>query len=104
MSDDNPPDSECARSDQTFRRTFDFQTIPPSRAAIQTVAAVSGIQTTDLPPLYEDVDPESLDTLVLGDRDGSAGLCIEFEFHEYRISVYSSGILELTHLDELEDE
>lgn len=104
MSQDTPINNEFDHTDETHRRTFDFQGTPPSQAVIQTLADITGTQVTELPSLYDVVDPESLDTLVLDYGSDSEDLFVEFSFHGYRISIQSSGILEIGPLSELADE
>ena len=42
---------------------FDVDDTTPSEAVVDAVAAVSGTEPEDLPPLYDSIDPDALDQL-----------------------------------------
>ena len=57
-------------------------------AVIDTVAAVTGTRPTDLPPLYEAVDPDALDSLFESfERRSSETLRVEFSYHGVTVVV-----------------
>lgn len=57
-------------------------------AVIDAVAAVTGTRPTDLPPLYDAVDPEALDRLFESfDRRSSETLRVEFSYHDLTVVV-----------------
>lgn len=62
---------------------FSIADDPPSRAVVQAVASIEGIETLELPPLYESIDPDALDALFRGDADGR----ITFTYNGYTITV-----------------
>lgn len=62
----------------------------PAEAAIQAVAAVKGVDPTELEHLYDTVDPDALDALVTGSMDGSADeLRVSFRVDEVRVEIFN---------------
>ncbi len=55
----------------------------PSVTVVNTVADVEGTSFTELPPLYEAVDPDALDAMCAGDTSGR----VTFEYHGYTVTV-----------------
>ena len=62
-----------------------------SEQVIQTVAKQSNTDGLDLPPLFDTLDPDSLDTLIRGMTDGK----ISFSYAGYDITVNSQGAIEV---------
>lgn len=61
----------------------------PSEAVIDAVAAVEGVQPTELTPqLYDVVDPEALDKVFAG--RASLGKVV-FNYISYEVSVHADG-------------
>ena len=59
---------------------------------LEAVAEVTDTDLVDLPPLYEHVDPDALDTVfthTAGDRRAEGS--VSFEFAEHPVTVHSSG-------------
>ena len=56
----------------------------PSEAIVLEIAKRTGVDSGDLPPLYERVDPEALDRLVQG--QGSVHLTFEYTGCEVTVS------------------
>lgn len=57
-------------------------------AVIDAVAAVTGTRPTDLPPLYDAIDPEALDGLFESfERRSSETLRVEFSYHGLTVVV-----------------
>jgi hypothetical protein len=48
----------------TYERQFDFDSVSPSSAVVETLAAVRGRRPEEMDPLYDHVDPEALDDLL----------------------------------------
>jgi hypothetical protein len=71
-----------------YDRNHDWRETTPTAAIVTAVASVEECTTTDLPPLYDIVDPDALSRLV-----GSPAHYIEvrFEYVDYRVSVDSTG-------------
>lgn len=56
-------------------------------ALLKEVAARSGEQITELPPLDESVDPEALNRLFAATAKGQRGGRVAFEYAEYLVTV-----------------
>lgn len=63
-----------------------------SGAVIRTLAALKGVEPTELGSLYESLDPEALDAL-LGDptHNGNSPIVVNFVASGYRVTVSSDG-------------
>lgn len=67
-----------------------------SEAVITAVAAVAGRKPVDLPPLYEAVDPDALDSLVAhARRTGTGTHELWFTYDEFDVGVRSDGRLRI---------
>lgn len=64
-----------------------------STTIVLAVARASGTPPTDLPPLYDYVDPEALDALVAHStgRPDRTDLTITFSFSGYEVTVHEDG-------------
>ncbi|WP_049928981.1 HalOD1 output domain-containing protein [Halopiger goleimassiliensis] len=63
-----------------------------SESVITAVAALSGTRPVDLPPLYEAVDPDALDSLIAHARRTDAGTHeLWFSYDGFDVSVRSDG-------------
>jgi len=63
---------------------------PVSAKVVQKVATITNQNMTQLPPLYNTIDPEALDTIVdIGPKD-SASTQVQFTYAECRITVNDS--------------
>jgi hypothetical protein len=59
-----------------------------SSAVVSAVAAHDGVDETDLPPLYDAIDPDALDALLASVQDsGSGRASVDFEYAGHRIVV-----------------
>jgi len=80
-----------------------------SETILFEVAALEGVDPLDLPPLFEVVDPESLDELFAGRRSssppapGRSPVTVGFVYHGYRITATSDGTLLVERVDGTED-
>lgn len=54
---------------------------------VTTVAEREQCDPTDLPPLYDAIDPDALNTVV----DGRSVTDVSFEYHGYTVHVNSDG-------------
>lgn len=72
---------------------YDWTSISPSTAVVETVADTIDMDSTDLDSLYGSLDPDALDTLVQQpDQNGStADITISFTFADTRVTVHSAG-------------
>lgn len=66
----------------------------PSDRVVQTIADREGVDPTELPPLFESVDPDALDALLR--RDDTAGAQVTFTHHGHEVTVRSDGRVSLS--------
>lgn len=72
------------------------ESVRPSVAVVNRVAAIEGIEPTDLPTLYEAVDPDALDALVEStSKADSCDFQIEFPYHGYEVTVTTNGVIHI---------
>ncbi|WP_436343791.1 HalOD1 output domain-containing protein [Natronorubrum sp. FCH18a] len=91
------PDHESTPTGgETIRTQYDWAATAPSQAIVEAVATVE--ETTPVAlvretgtTLYDHVDPEALDLLVGGDRNGS--LEVAFDIDSLHITIASGGQL-----------
>jgi len=58
------------------------------RDVLRVVAAHRGVDETELPPLYDAIDPDALDALLASVRtDGPERASVRFEYAGHRITV-----------------
>lgn len=67
----------------------------PSETLIVAVADIAGVDPLELDPLYETVDPDSLDRLVTSRGGPEVGGRMEFTFAGYRVTAHASGLFEV---------
>lgn len=70
---------------------MDMMGTPVSEQVVQTVANQSNTDALDLPPLFDTLDPESLDTLIREMNEGE----VSFEYVGYSITVTTDGGVEV---------
>ncbi|MBX0325281.1 hypothetical protein EGH21_19840 [Halomicroarcula sp. F13] len=58
-----------------------------SRAIVQHVAEVADKDLTELPPLYETIDPDALDTLLDSLDEDNSSFSLEFTYAGQQISI-----------------
>lgn len=81
----------------TYRVDYDPRSDRPSVALVSAVSAITDREQTDLERLQGTLDPESLDTLFDRTQQGrprSEGR-VEFAYHDFQITVYSYGSIEI---------
>jgi hypothetical protein len=61
----------------------------PSEAIVLEIAERTDVNPVDLPPLYERVDPEALDSLV----QGPGSFYVTFEYTGYEVTVSETGCI-----------
>lgn len=61
----------------------------PSEAIVLEIAERTDVNPVDLPPLYERVDPEALDSLV----QGPGSVHVTFEYTGYEVTVSETGCI-----------
>ncbi len=95
--------SDCDPDGETYRRRVDFRDTDPHEAVVDVASAVSGVEPTDLDPLYHALDPEALDDLVSSGGTAAGDLVVEFTFHDHRVRVHESGLIEVQLLADSDD-
>lgn len=67
------------------------QSLSPSEQVVETVAAHAGTRPMDLPPLFDAIDPDALDTVV----EGMAEVNLTFEYAGFSVRIDSGGRVEV---------
>ena len=83
------------------RRRFDWTETKPSRAVVDVVATALGVAPTEIDPLYNAVDPDALDRIVVdpvGDRDTTA-VEVSFTFADREVTVEGAGAVVVEPVD-----
>ncbi|WP_224450510.1 HalOD1 output domain-containing protein [Haloprofundus salilacus] len=70
-----------------------LETVTPSQAVVERIAALEETDQAELDPLYETIDPEALDTLVETTERSNSSLQIQFTYNDYEVTVTSDGIV-----------
>lgn len=87
--DDGPsPDA-----DGTIRTEFDWDSIAPTAAVIETVSVAANADPSEIEPLYGSVDPDALNELIrsAGRRSTESPTTVSFTFLGYEVRVRSTG-------------
>jgi hypothetical protein len=74
---------------------------PPLRdsvleAVVQHVGERTGRRPTDLPPLYESVDPTVLEAIVASARQNETPLSVRFAYAGHAVTVDQGGVVDCT--------
>lgn len=87
------PDDENAASGERLRYVERSDTVSTCTAIVEAVAAVSDRDPADLPPLYETIDPDALNTLLgpAGERSDRP-LAVSFAYFGYGVRVDRNAI------------
>ena len=71
---------------------YDWSTTEPSWAVVQAVAVATDTDPTELVPLYDSVDTDALDALLLRARNGNnSPVSVSFSFAGRSVTVDSDG-------------
>lgn len=73
----------------TGPREFEVEGGSPSSTVVEAVAELESMNVTDLPTLYETLDPDALDKLY----ESSADARVTFTYNDYRIAVETDGVV-----------
>ncbi|MFB6080479.1 MAG: HalOD1 output domain-containing protein [Haloferacaceae archaeon] len=65
----------------------------PSTAVLEAVSASSGVPATDLPPLYDAIDPGALEALFAGRRTSGH---VEFRYAGHVVTVDADRTVEVS--------
>lgn len=90
MVDRSDPDHERTSVE---RREYDWTETNPTTAVAETLAAAADCDPLDLDPLYDSVDPDSLDTIVESSRPAAdgCGTMVSFPLETRRVTVHGDG-------------
>lgn len=66
-------------------------TAPISEQVVQRMERATGLNPGEMPPLYDSIDPDALDTLVTRMADGE----IRFRYIDHWIVITSSGDVQI---------
>jgi hypothetical protein len=90
--DDNPPsepDNLVVQAEFTTAES-------PSEVLVRLLAVAEDVEPTALPPLYDAIDPEALESLFAAPGTaGEADLSVEFAASGYRVHVTNDGSIVL---------
>ena len=95
MSDDDSSvhGDVTGESDDAIRTRYDWNTATPSTAVAETVAMATGSEPNEIEPLYDHIDPDSLDALVSPRMVSrlEATNSVTFQYESYEVTVRSNG-------------
>lgn len=74
--------------DVEYRRDSDRS---PIEAVIDAVAAASDVDSTELPAIYDAVDPDAIETLVAHEETGMAETFLHFRIDSWNVFLRSDG-------------
>lgn len=77
------------------RERFDWSSVKPSTAVVETVAAVAERDHGEIEPLYESVDPDALDALI-ADSSREACVSMTLTLAGYEVHLRSDGDVVVT--------
>lgn len=80
-----------------YRATFDTLDIDPSMAVIEALANICGQDPTELDPLYNVINLDALDKLLLtsASRPYTGDRKVEFTFQNHKVIVLNCGIVKI---------
>lgn len=67
----------------------------PSETLVIAVADIADVHPLELDPLYDTVDPDSVDEFVRSGGSPDVDGRLEFTFADHRVTVHASGLLEV---------
>ncbi|WP_191965910.1 MULTISPECIES: HalOD1 output domain-containing protein [Haloferax] len=93
--DDYSPGTDA---DGVIRAEYDWSSLPPSTAVIETVAIAANREPTALEPLYNTVDPDALDALFdsSGCHSTDGVTTVSFEFAGHGVLFRAMGLSSFT--------
>lgn len=78
----------------------DGQSDSLSRAVIEAVADAEDTDPIELPPLYDAIDPDALDSVFFGTKGDAVDGRITFTYHGYEVQVDSDQAVALEAVDD----
>ncbi|MGQ3411161.1 HalOD1 output domain-containing protein [Natrinema sp. LN54] len=100
MSDRGPIEYDIETN--TYRVQYDFASVEPSVAVVETLESITERESATLPPLYEVIDPEGLDTVLEHAQRTrhTQHLTVSFRYHEFLVTVSGDGTIEVAVIDD----
>jgi hypothetical protein len=97
MRDTNETGDDVAdRRIETHHVHYDSEAnAEPSETLVMAVADIAGVDPLELDPLYDAVDPDSLDQLVTSRGEPEVDGRMAFTFADHRVAVHASGLFEI---------
>jgi hypothetical protein len=74
-----------------FRTKFHDES--PVEAVVRALSAIEGCRMTDVPPLYQYVDPDSMNRMMETARDSKQDVTLRLTVEEYDVSIDSDGTI-----------
>lgn len=81
--------SSSSSQSQVCRQEFNWSQTPPSVAVAYTIAALKNTDVVEISPLYEYVNPQSLDSLVTAAEE----ITVSFTAYGYTIQLTDSTVV-----------
>jgi len=92
MKQTQDPRDETAATGKFFRSVRRNEDVPTSTTVIEAIAAVSDGDATDLPPLYDSIDPNALNALFDSEKAHSEQpLSVSFAYLGYKVCGIENG-------------
>ncbi|WP_245547743.1 HalOD1 output domain-containing protein [Halovivax ruber] len=100
---DTPP-ADRSVTTGTTTATVASASRPTSLRVVDAVADERGVEPMGLDPLYEAIDPDSLDSLFppAPERPEATSRSIAFTFAGYQVTIDGAGAIDVTELDDRE--
>jgi hypothetical protein len=89
----NGSDSKREDSQAVQRYEYEWDGINPTSGIVEAVAAATGQDTTQLAPLYQELDPDALNALVTKPTAGDELITVSFTYTDRRITVRNDGVV-----------
>ena len=89
-------DDGADRRAETHHVHYDPETdAAPSETLVIAVADIAGVDPLELDPLYDTVDPDSVDEFVRSGGSPDVDGKLTFAFADHRVTVHASGLFEV---------
>lgn len=80
---------------EQYRADYDTLTVPPSLALASALSAAMEAEPTEIDPLYESIDPDALDSLVVHPTRSSEPITINLSVEHFEATISSDGVIHL---------
>ncbi|MCY4732791.1 hypothetical protein KY092_19840 [Natronomonas gomsonensis] len=104
MTTPNRPGEDDSVPDENpiVQTEFDWESVAPSTAVIETIAIAANTDPSEIEPLYDSVNSDALDNLIESSatRPTNGVTTVSFTASAYEVSVTGSGTVAVRHIDE----